>query len=56
MNNYIKPFQQYSDFKGRSSRQEFWIFYLLYVLTRLLCKSLDTLLETNFMKIMKMGY
>lgn len=45
---FMQPFRQYSDFSGRSTRREFWMFYLLYVLTRTLCQSLDTLLENNF--------
>ena len=32
MNWYIKVLKQYSDFKGRARRKEFWIFFLFNIL------------------------
>jgi uncharacterized membrane protein YhaH (DUF805 family) len=33
---YFEPFKKYGDFKGRASRKEFWIFFLVNLLIGLL--------------------
>ncbi|AGH80677.1 hypothetical protein PCNPT3_03675 [Psychromonas sp. CNPT3] len=31
MNHFINAFKQYSDFKGRTPRKEYWMFVLIYL-------------------------
>ena len=33
----LMPYRRYADFSGRSTRQEYWMFYLLFVIVYVVC-------------------
>ena len=33
----LMPYRRYADFSGRSQRQEYWMFYLLFVIVYVVC-------------------
>ena len=49
MNWYLKVMKEsYSDFHGRASRKEFWMWYLFYVIVLIVAMILDGVLGTGF--------
>lgn len=45
---YLKCFRQYSDFKGRARRSEYWMFTLFNFLALITALVLDNILGTSF--------
>lgn len=46
---YLKALKQYTDFKGRAQRAEFWSFIILNLIISSLILELDTFLGTYYM-------
>ncbi|WP_282072402.1 DUF805 domain-containing protein [Polaribacter atrinae] len=56
MNWYIKALKQYSDFKGRARRQEYWMFVLFNTIISIGFMFLDKVLGTNYGDLGEDGY
>jgi uncharacterized membrane protein YhaH (DUF805 family) len=48
MNWYLKVLRQYSDFKGRSRRTEFWMFVIINILIAAVAAFIDRLFGITF--------
>ncbi len=48
MNWYLKALKQYTVFRGRARRKEYWFFLLFQVLFLIIAALLDTVLGINF--------
>ena len=48
MNWYLKVLKQYTDFKGRARRKEFWMFTLFHVIFAILAIIIDNILGLSF--------
>jgi len=44
MDYYIDAFRKYSDFEGRTTRKEFWMFVLINILIMILLSSISDLI------------
>ncbi|MBU3012368.1 DUF805 domain-containing protein [Polaribacter vadi] len=56
MNWYLKVLQQYSDFKGRARRKEYWMFVLINAIISILMKVLDNVFGTTYGFLNEDGY
>ena len=46
MNHYINALKNYANFKGRSSRKEYWMFFLFNIIFSIVLIILDSILGT----------
>lgn len=44
MNDMIRPLRRYFDFRGRSRRREFWLWYLFVIIAFIVLSVVDTIL------------
>lgn len=44
MKEYVKAIKNYTNFKGRSSRRDYWMFFLMSTLFAITCAILDNVL------------
>ncbi|WP_028302732.1 DUF805 domain-containing protein [Oceanospirillum maris] len=44
MEYFIKALKQYADFNGRSTRKEYWMFYLFYFIFYIVLTVVDTVI------------
>ncbi|PQJ72928.1 MULTISPECIES: DUF805 domain-containing protein [Polaribacter] len=56
MNWYIKVLKQYSDFKGRARRKEYWMFVLINLIISIGLMFLDKILGTTYGELNEDGY
>ncbi|MDN3620121.1 DUF805 domain-containing protein [Polaribacter undariae] len=56
MNWYIKVIKQYSDFKGRARRQEYWMFILINTIISIGFMFMDKMFGTNYGELGEDGY
>ena len=56
MNWYLKVLKQYSDFKGRSRRKEYWMFILINLIITVGLGFLDRSLGTTYGDLNEEGY
>jgi uncharacterized membrane protein YhaH (DUF805 family) len=56
MNWYLKVLNQYSDFKGRSRRKEYWMFVLINLIISVGLGFLDRSLGTTYGDLNEEGY
>ena len=49
MDFFVAAFNQYADFKGRTSRQGYWMFMLFYFIFYIVLAVADSLLGTVFL-------
>ncbi|MGJ8760752.1 MAG: DUF805 domain-containing protein [Polaribacter sp.] len=56
MNWYIKVIKQYSDFKGRARRQEYWMFILINSIISIGFMFMDKIFGTNYGEFGEDGY
>ena len=56
MNWYIKVIKQYSDFKGRARRQEYWMFVLINTIISIGFMFMDKIFGTNYGEFGEDGY
>ena len=56
MNWYIKVIKQYSDFKGRARRQEYWMFILINTIISIGFMFMDKIFGTNYGEFGEDGY
>ncbi|TXD49288.1 DUF805 domain-containing protein [Polaribacter sp. IC073] len=56
MNWYLKVLKQYSDFKGRARRKEYWMFVLFNIIFSILLVFLDKALGTTYGEFNEDGY
>jgi uncharacterized membrane protein YhaH (DUF805 family) len=56
MNWYLKVLNQYSDFKGRSRRKEYWMFVLINLIITVGLGFLDRSLGTTYGDLNEEGY
>lgn len=47
LNHYTSAFQNYADFKGRTTRPQFWYFALLHFLAIVILSSIDSAIGTS---------
>lgn len=47
MHYYLDPLKKYAQFKGRATRKEFWMFYLLYMLSYILLYIIDSVVGAD---------
>lgn len=51
MNWYLMAFSKYAEFKGRSRRQEFWMFALFNMIALAIAAAIDNLIGSTFGEI-----
>lgn len=56
MNWYLKVLQQWSDFKGRARRKEYWMFALFNIIFLIIAAILDNVLGLTFSREIPYGY
>ena len=44
MNAYFNAMRNYSNFKGRASRSQYWLYTLIFFIILILCAFLDTII------------
>lgn len=53
---YLKVLKQWSDFKGRARRKEYWMFTLFNIIFFIIAAILDNILGLKFMPEIPYGY
>ena len=48
MKYYLQALKNYSNFKGRARRKEYWMFTLMYVIILIFATILDNVIGTTF--------
>ena len=56
MNWYLKVLSQWSDFKGRARRKEYWMFVLFNAIFAIIAAILDNVLGLTFIQEIPYGY
>ena len=56
MNWYLKVLKQWSDFKGRARRKEYWMFVLFNIIFLIIAAILDNILGLTFSREIPYGY
>lgn len=56
MNWYLKVLKQWSDFKGRARRKEYWMFFLFNIIFLIIAAILDNVLGLTFSREIPYGY
>lgn len=51
MEHFINAYKRYADFTGRARRQEYWMFYLFYVIAYILLSIIDVVLGVNILTL-----
>jgi len=51
MGYFIDVIKRYKDFSGRSTRTEYWMFILYYVITSIIVNIVDYFLGTGFLSL-----
>lgn len=46
MNYFLDAFKQYAEFSGRASRQQYWMFFLFYLIIYIILSVIDSALGT----------
>lgn len=49
MNWYLKVLQNYTNFKGRARRQEYWMFFLINFIISIILGIIDEVLKIDFL-------
>ena len=44
MNYFIDALKKYADFNGRASRQEYWMFFLVYIILYVVANIIDSII------------
>ncbi len=47
MDYFLDAYRQFTNFQGRASRKQYWMFYLFYVIFYIMFAVLDDLLQTG---------
>lgn len=56
MNWYLKVLRQWSDFKGRARRKEYWMFVLFNIIFLIIAAILDNVFGLTFSREIPYGY
>lgn len=51
MDYFIQALKQYADFKGRTTRKEYWMFILFYLIFNIVAALIDNMLVTEMFSI-----
>jgi uncharacterized membrane protein YhaH (DUF805 family) len=47
MDYFLDAYREYANFQGRASRQQYWMFYLFYMIAYILLFMLDVMIGTT---------